>query len=201
MMLTNLLAKRSVIFVFCCLLALYGAWYFISPLYKSPQTQLQSATIIKPNKNISNFNLQDYDGKTFNDQSLRGHWTLLFFGYVGCPDICPATLADVKQIWQMYNPKPVPLRFVFASIDPLPVDNTTLKSFLQNYDPSFIGISGAPTAMQKLSSQLGVYANVHDQIIDHTATLMLINPQGNLYAVFTPPFDTQKIFSDLQILL
>jgi protein SCO1/2 len=191
--------KRTMIFVILGLAALLAAWLFIMPLYKEKPLVL-AATVVKPSQMITAFSLQDYDGKPFSEKSLRGHWTLLFFGYVGCPDICPQTLSVLRDAWDTYPSKQAPVRFVFANIEPTPINNEVLKTFLHNYNPNFIGVSGTPEAVQQLSSQLGVYAKQQQDKLDHTASLMLIDPQGRLSAVFTPPFSAHDVVQDLEIL-
>lgn len=178
-------------------------WYFTSNKYQQPQleqvTELQVATVIDPARSIAPFRVSDDTGGDFTEASLRNHWTLLFFGYPKCPDICPRTLGTVRDAWNTYKPH-TDVRFVFASITPEPVENGNLKAFVQNFHPQFIGISGTPSAMQQLSDQLGVFSKNKDGKIDHTASLMLIDPQGKLTAVFTPPFSAEQIAADLEVL-
>lgn len=165
-----------------------------------PQTRV--ATVVQANKKLSAFSLVDTNGTEFGEHSLQGRWTLLFFGYPKCPDICPATLGIVRDSWNILSKRKPnsTLRFVFADISSQQIATSQLQQFMQNYHPQFIGVQGAKEEMQKLGDQLGIYAKQQGDSIDHTAALMLIDPQGYLHAIFTPPFTADDIVHDLSIL-
>jgi protein SCO1/2 len=192
--------SRILLSVTLCLAAIYSIWYYLAPrfTYTAPQTVV--ATTVQSTQPIHKFALTDTNGKLFSEKSLRGHWTLVFFGYVGCPDICPATLNLVREAWQKFPADQPPARFVFAEISGNPVDKATLRQFLHHYDANFLGVSGNPAAMHQFSDQLGIYAQPQGNRIDHTAALLLINPQGRLSAVFSPPFTADDIAADLRLL-
>jgi protein SCO1 len=186
-------------------------WYFISPQFghKSPLTL--AATVIKPNTQpLSGFKLISTTGQDFTQQSLKGQWTLMFFGYSTCPNICPATLGIVKEIWNKFLPeKNPPAKFVFVSINPMQDSPAELQKFVSNFHPYFIGVTGDIHEIEILKKQLGIYAhNVETNpgdangrlIMDHTAALMLIDSQAKLRAIFTPPLDPDLIAQDLSML-
>ncbi len=176
-------------------------YYFLAPhfQYQPPETHIASA-IRKPEA-LHNFILTDTNGNKFDQQSLRGKWTLVFFGYMRCPDICPRTLAILRETWQHYNKKrPAPVRFVFAEISATPVSSSELKKFLENYNPSFMGVTGSSVEMRLFSDQLGIYSQQQEDRLDHTASLLLIDPHGRLTAIFSPPFSDLDLVHDLQIL-
>lgn len=192
---------RKSIFLIAGFMVFVATYYFLAPQfqYQPPETHVASA--IKSSKPLKAFKLTDANGNVFDQQSLRGSWTLVFFGYTKCPDICPRTLAILRETWQHYDKKhPAPVRFVFADISDTPVTNSDLKKFLENYHPSFIGISGSPEEMHKFSDQLGIYSQLLDDRLDHTAALLLIDPHGRLTAIFSPPFSDLDLVHDLQVL-
>lgn len=187
--------------ILLCVIAFVAIWQYMSPKLK-PQAQITYvASSLQPSKALQKFSLTDTNGNNFTEKSLRGHWTLLFFGYTKCPGICPSTLATVRDAWQQFKQQnKVPARFVFADISNEPVETSELKLFLSNYNQEFLGVNGAQPDMQELSDQLGIYSQIQEDIIDHTASLILINPQAKLCAIFTPPFSAQDIVHDLQVL-
>jgi protein SCO1/2 len=192
--------KKS-IFLIAGFMVFAATYYFLAPQfqYQAPETHVASA--VKSPSALKAFNLTDSNGNVFDQQSLRGHWTLVFFGYTHCPDICPRTLAILRETWQHYNKQhPAPVRFVFADISDNPATSNDLKKFLQNYNPSFIGISGSPEEMRKFSDQLGIYSQLLEDRLDHTAALLLIDPHARLTAVFSPPFSDLDLIHDLQVL-
>lgn len=198
--------KRSgifiIIFIAICLVLLYSAWNALAPKYNYQPPQTKIATPLKPVKPISSFKLYDSTGNVFSEKSLRGHWTLLFFGYPGCPDICPRTLGLLRDTWDLFEAqsKSAPVRFIFADISKQPVSINELQQFLHNYRPEFMGITGTSTEIHALSDQLGIYTREQNNALDHTSALMLIDTQGRLFAVLTPPFTAEEIMQDLQTL-
>lgn len=193
--------KKAAWLVVLSLLIFVGAWYFINGTFNKQSPITLAATPIKNNQRLSAFKLTDYNDRVFDNKSLRGHWTLVFFGYTNCPDICPATLNLVREAWSHYNvANPPPARFVFANLAPTPIETSTLKQFLANYNPNFMGVTGSKSEMQKFSDQLGIYFVEQNGSFDHTASLMLIDPQGKLAAIFTPPFSAEELVKDLKLL-
>jgi protein SCO1/2 len=190
--------RRAMFLLVISLAVFMAAWYFIMPKYHYQPPKTLAATAFKPSKPLTSFSLIDTNGKLFNEKSLRGHWTLLFFGYPSCPDICPETLGIVRDAWNLQSPPAA--RFVFASIDPDQVEHQNLKAYLHNYNESFIGITGSKEAMTHLRTQLGVFYKQESDRIDHTASLMLLDPHGRLTAVFTPPFTAEAVARDLEVL-
>jgi protein SCO1/2 len=196
-----MLTRRIMTFTSLGTLAFFGLYYAIAPHYLPSKTATINATLLKPNKPLTNFKLSSTDGKEFNLNNLRGHWTLMFFGYMGCPDICPKTLALLADTWHIFeNKKSYPTKFVFASIDNNVPSQDSLQSFLNNYNEKFSGIYGAQANMHELTTQLGVYAQRQGQIIDHSSALILIDPQARIKALITPPFDAANLATDLEIL-
>lgn len=177
--------KRVTIFVILGSVTLFGAWHLIAPLYKHPTPRTAVASVVQPSMPLE-------------VKSLRGHWTLVFFGYMNCPKICPRTLGLVRDAWNTYPTNKIPARFVFANITPC--DNNDLKEFLHNYHAEFRGLTNDDPDMQYLYAKLGIYAEEQGTEINHTAALMLIDPQGRLSAIFTPPFTAQELVADLNIL-
>ncbi len=192
--------RRTAIFVALAGIAMFGLWYSLAPTFKPNTPMTASATVVKSSAGLKGFNLTDTNGKKFTAQSLRGHWTLLFFGYMTCPDICPTTLGIVRDAWSTFPNQQSPARFVFVNISPAPADDQGLRAFITNYNSSFIGVTGTTTELTKLGDQLGIFTKQQDNRIDHTASLMLIDPQGRLRAVFTPPFSAPEVAADLQVL-
>lgn len=201
-----MISRRSAIFIFAfvCVMGsiVLAAYNILAPKFKYQPPKTKVATAFKATSKLNTFYVYDTTGSIFTDKSLKGHWTLLFFGYTKCPDICPRTLATVRECFAMFKSqdKIAPVRFVFADISPQPVGLAELKVFVHNYNPDFIGITGSSIEMHRLSDQLGIYSQQMSDSIDHTASLMLIDPQGSLHAIITPPFSAADLVHDLTIL-
>lgn len=205
--------KKVLVVLLLIIAASIGAWYGFRYFSKQevltpmPKT-LAVATELTPAKPVMNFSLLDTEGKKFTQDSLLGNWTLLFFGYAQCPDICPRTLATISETWQLLFPQAKTdksLRFVFVSLDPESDSIESLKTFLQRFNPSFVGLTGEEDEIHSLSKACSVYswqdpnANPNGpKIIDHSATLLLINPQGKIQALFSPPHDKAALAKDIE---
>lgn len=173
---------------------------------KAVQTEV--ATVLTPSKSLGHFALNSTLDRPFTDQSLFGHWTLMFFGYAQCPKICPQALSMISEIWRSFpDQKPHPqAQFVFVSLNPEKDTVTALKSFVHQFHSEFIGLTGPQTEIVRLSKASGVYSwtdpsqdgSQGPKIIDHSATILLIGPDGRLKALFSPPHEALAIARDLK---
>jgi len=173
----------------------------ISPTFKTRQATLNNATIIKPKTALKPFKLLDTKNHSFTEKNLRGFWTVLFFGYMGCPGVCPATLNIMQQTFQEFADGKAPVKFVFVNINQEIPKLADLSSYIKDYNENFIAVVGNNEELAKLTNQLGIFANKEAEgIINHTSSLMLINPNGQLTAVISPPFNSKELASDLKVL-
>lgn len=146
-------------------------------------------------KTLPAFQLVDHHGQKFTEQQLKNNqWKLLFFGYTHCPDICPTTLSTLQGMKKQLNEKYTKdTQFIFVSFDKERDTPEMLKNYLNFFDPAFLGLSGEMQSAEQLIKTLRVvYIKVpkkDSHLIDHTATIYLVNPQGEWVASFNPPFE------------
>jgi protein SCO1 len=161
---------------------------------------LESGTWLPQPRTLPQFHLQDLSGADFGLERLRGHPTLLFFGFTNCPDVCPTTLATLAQV-QRAPPLPG-AQVLFITIDPERDSAASLQVYLGAFNNSFVGARGNAAALAPLLKNLGAIA-VRDNLpdgsytMDHSATLYLLDTRGRLVAVFSPPFSAPKLSADL----
>ena len=161
---------------------------------------LDSGTWLPSARPLSEFHLQDMSGRAFDLNNLRGHPTLLFFGFTNCPDVCPTTLATLEQVLRQ-----APLagtQVVFVSVDPERDSDASLQAYLGAFDRNFVGVRGDREALAPLLRSLNAIAVREDlpgggYTMDHSATLYLLDTRGRLVAVFSPPFSNVKLTADL----
>lgn len=165
------------------------------------------ATVLDKARPLTPFTLVDQDGQAFTDQSLKGHWDFMFFGYVHCPDVCPIALKVMQDAWKQmpHDPNdPAAPRMYFVSVDPDRDTPELLKQYVRYFDPSFIGITGKADEIDKLTGQLGILYGFEDKDengnynVNHSAQFILIDPEGRLRAVISPPHDPATIASNFQ---
>ncbi len=162
---------------------------------------LHSGTWLPQPRSLTEFHLQDLSGREFTRDDLRGHPTLLFFGFTHCPDVCPTTLVTLAQLQRL---APLPnCRVVFVSIDPDRDSAEALQVYLGAFSKEFIGLRGERQALAPLLNSLNAIA-VRENLpgggytMDHSATLYLLNDRAQLVAVFTPPFAAPALAADLR---
>ncbi len=149
-------------------------------------------------RHFSDFELTDDRGQSFGTANLVGKWTLMFFGFTRCPDICPTTLAEVARMYRELKPQEQhELQIVLISLDPERDTPEKLAQYVHYFHPDFVGATGNSYVLLKLATELNVaYSKVEsdpvagseDYSIDHSANLVLINPNGHYHGFFRPPF-------------
>lgn len=172
-----------------------------------PVMQLSAATLLPEPRPLSAFALMDSKKQPFNNQSLAGHWTVLYFGFTSCPSICPATMSLLNEVYtQMQaDKKPLP-QVVFISVDPKRDSFAKINRFIDSFNSDFKGATGNEQQIKQLTNELSILfmkvqqanANPDDYQIDHSGTLVLIDPTGKFYAVFTTPHEPDKVTKDLE---
>ena len=178
-----------------------------APVTATRTVATKSATVIPNPRPLKPFLLTDHKGEPFSNAELQRHWTFIFFGYTHCPDVCPTTLATLNQaarLLQKDQPEHAP-RFVFVSVDPERDSLERLADYIPYFNANFLGVTGEQTALQKLTGQLGVlYRKVTEEpaassyLMDHSASVVLTDPQGRLNALFGAPHDAESIAHDFQ---
>ncbi len=192
------------------LIAGLASWQLIDR--PPPPPVLSGHTTLLPEpRPIGAVSLVDQDGRPFDTAAFRGHWSLLFFGYTHCPDVCPTTLADLantqKRLAALPHRGGQP-RVVFVSVDPERDRGEPLGRFVRYFDKDFIGVTGTPEALAEFTRRLGVvYRKVpgpgdgDGYLVDHSAAVLLIDPRARLHAVMTPPHDPEAMAGDLAQIL
>jgi protein SCO1/2 len=170
-------------------------------------------TILSPARKITIPDLLRDNGEKFTMKDLKGHWSLFFFGYTHCPDICPVTLGVVAQAKKMATRlNHMFPQVVFVSVDPDRDKVEMLADYVQYFDKDFVGVTGDAQMIKALTLQMSVVYmkvpvdngtasssldnNVYN--VDHSSALLLVNPDGKLFAFLNPPHDATTILKDFQ---
>src|SRR6218665_301092 len=137
---------RIVLWALVAVAALAATWLY---LYRPPQRPL--------GLNGQSFALNSTKGGSFTEQSLVGTPTLVFFGYTFCPDVCPTTLAETTAWRAQLGLTPEDLRIVFVTVDPERDTLETVKSYVEGFDPSVIGLVGDAAETERAKAAFGVF--------------------------------------------
>lgn len=161
-----------------------------------------NAVLLPEYRQVTPFQLTDGNEQPFELSRLEGKWSFLFFGYTHCPDICPTTLAMLRLVAKGLQQTPAyyqDSQFFFISVDPKRDKPANLKQFVSYFHPDFKTATGKKSEIDNLAKQLGaVYMfdgdiNSDDYIVNHSATVVLIDPQGRWVARFNPPHKASEI--------
>lgn len=187
------------------------AGFQLSSLLEKDQINVPiiEGTYLKPARPLTKFNLIDQRRHDFGVQQFKNKWSLVFFGYTNCPDVCPNTLGVLKQAYiDMQALKMQLPQVVFVSVDPKRDEPEILGDYVYYFDPSFVGVTGKKEQLDNLAKQLStVYLKAagasgdlknDDYLYDHSAAILLINPKAELQAVFTAPHNKLGIVDGMQ---
>ena len=149
------------------------------------------------------FNLVDQDGKPITDAALKGHPSLVFFGYTHCPDVCPTTLFELSEVLRALGPDADKTTALFISVDPDRDTSAVMKDYLSSFDPHLRGITGSASALAAVEKEYRVYAKKvptdhGDYSMDHTALVYLMDKQGRFVAPFNLQRTPQAAAADLR---
>lgn len=187
--------------------AAFGLW--LGSRYFAPASLPKPATaVLYPQaRPVPDFALTQANGKPLTLADWRGHWTIAYFGYASCPDVCPTTLAAFKQVWAQLGKRGAldKMRFDFISVDPARDKPDVLAKYVAFFNPDFIAATGSDDELTKLTRALGLlYTRTPtgngDEQVDHSASAVIIDPQGRLVGMFRPPFAPQAVADDLVLL-
>ncbi|PAP97134.1 SCO family protein [Mesorhizobium wenxiniae] len=131
------------------------------------------------------FMLTAPDGTTVTDETYRGKWLLVFFGYTSCPDICPTTLSSIAAAIEELGPDAAKLQPLFITVDPERDTPEVMGSFTAAFDPRIVGLTGSPQQIAAVSKAYGAYGVARqgetggdDYLMDHGTYIYIMNPQG-----------------------
>ncbi|RJX76529.1 SCO family protein [Pseudomonas sp. LS-2] len=169
------------------------------------QTALIDAGVIllPQSREVPDLKMVDQDGQSVSLGSLKDKWTLLFFGYTFCPDICPTTLAQLRQIKSELPKEAVDkLRIVLVSVDPNRDTPQQLKTYLGYFDKQFVGLTAPVDIIQKLANAVSIPfipadTSKPNYTVDHSGNLALLGPDGTQRGFIRGPLNNQKLVAQL----
>ena len=150
---------------------------------------------------LNNFTLTNHHNQTMTNADLKGKWTLAFVGYTFCPDICPVTLAEINKIYPELAQQAVstPLQIWFLSVDPRRDTTERLNEYIKYFNEDFVASTGPHDQLFPLVRSMGMmYAMSDDMsnpnyLVDHSASIVVINPDGNVVGRFKPKQELGKL--------
>jgi len=148
--------------------------------------------------------LVDENGALFTPRQFAGRWSFVYFGYTYCPDVCPLAmieLAALKDRLATEQPEAT-ADYYLVSVDPQRDTPERLREYVHYFDPTFHGLTGSPDAISALAKAAEALFFVppnqgpENYLVSHSNNFVLVNPRGELEAIFTPPHSPAQLAAD-----
>ena len=194
--------KLTVLAILAFILVIVGGF-----VHRIQQPRIMTTAEMKANglflletpRDIGEFALVDHRGAPFVPESLEGHWTLIFFGFTYCPDVCPTTMAFLSSfIKELEGTEAEDTRVVMLSVDPARDTVEQLAAYVPYFNPDFTGVTGEFLDLFRVATAMNtpfrkVPGQDENYLVDHSANVVLINPRGDYHGFFKAPLDLAKM--------
>lgn len=178
-------------------IALFAGQYF----YQVNQNQQYSETtlVYQEPRVIKPFKLYDQHKNLIDNQAIAGKWNLVFLGYLSCPDICPMTMAKLSGLLPRLNEiAEQPVQVLFVSVDPKRDSADKRKQYVEYFNPAILGLGAEHKDLFPFVRNLGLMYSIPDNdaenyYVDHSASVVLINPDGKTAAIFKPEIKLNQV--------
>jgi len=198
--------KTNLLFVAVAFFAIaIGIYVQSGGKLKQQPPELVKGILLPTTKPLGKMNFTDHTGKPFGLTQLKDKWSILFFGFTNCPDVCPTTMQTMKQVKQTVAEAGLWSRFqvVMVSVDPERDSTDRLSKYVPYFDPEFIGISADVEHTTAFAKNLGIlfFKDKPEENggydVEHGVALILVNPMGQFAGVFSGPHKVDEISQDL----
>lgn len=208
----NLSAIKQKQLIFGAVVVVLGlALWAMSSSPKPPVMPFPGVTILPNPLTLTDFELTDHKGQAFSNNQLKGQWSLMFFGYTHCPDVCPTTLAMLNKFYKK-QPTPNEQNIIFVTTDPIRDNVEIMADHINYYNESFVGLTAkdVPT-IKKFGEEVGVIFDYEDPkthnlisdyttltpeskyAVEHNASVFIFDPKGRLVADILPPHTVERV--------
>ena len=150
-------------------------------------------------REVKAFEFTDHQGNSFTNQQLNQQWSWVFFGYTSCPDICPTTLQELNFVYDDLKKVANNTQVLLVSVDPNRDTQERLNQYIPYFNEEFFALRAGHDVLFPFARNLGLMYSVHDDttqdnyLVDHSASVVLINPDGDIAAIFKPDHELGKL--------
>ena len=157
-------------------------------------------------KNINKFNLITHSNEKFDDKFFSNYPSLIFFGFLNFPDVCPFTLTKISEIINKLKDKSQIMKFYFVTVDPERDKIEDLKEYLNTFHPKIIGVTGSNTGIEKFLKHMYVYKKViqldnNNYTIDHSSQIFLFKKNGSFFGTISTNEEDNNILGKISKLI
>lgn len=154
----------------------------------------EHALYYKTERVVKPFSMTNQYGQPFGNAELIGQWSWVFFGYTSCPDVCPTTLQELNFIYDDLKAISSNTQVILVSVDPKRDTTERLSNYINYFNKAFIAVNAGHDVLFPFARNLGLMYAMNDgersdnnnYMVDHSASMVLINPKGNIVAIFKP---------------
>jgi protein SCO1/2 len=170
-------------------------------LMSEAQLRANGVFLFERPRDIGDFSLVDDEGQSFTPASLQGKWSLLFFGFTYCPDICPTTLMDLNKFRQQLAPELVAdTQIAMVTVDPARDTAEKLRQYVRYFNPEFRGVTGEFIDLHQFATSLSIpFTRVpgggDNYQVEHSANIAVLNPRGHYVAFIRGPLDVEQLLA------
>ena len=194
--------NKLVLASLCAITIGAGAWLSISQK-KNEKLDITGFAFPEPTQ-LENVSLTSHQDQPLTADSFKGRWTFIYVGYTFCPDACPLTMTVLNQLHGKLKDKGLDgdVNMMLVSVDPERDTIEKLKDYVAFFNPSFSAATGTPTAIKDFASQVSAIYVIPDDrsdpnyLVDHSSSVILIDPDGAVHAIFTPPQTAANLADD-----
>ena len=195
--------KKTVVLILAFIIFIVVS--FISRIFQptilSPaEMQANGTMVFQQPRQVTDFSLIDHTGAPFNRESVTGQWTLIFFGFTFCPDICPTTMVELNEFIKLIEGTEVENQFqvVMVTVDPGRDSVEQLASYVPFFNPNFLGVTGEFLDIHRFATELNtpfrrVPGGGENYQMDHSANVVVMNPRGDYHGFVKAPLDLTKM--------
>lgn len=204
---SSTVAPRALPFVVAALATALGiaAWLLLDARVE-PAPQIRGYVLGTP-RALPDVELVDEQGAPFRPDDFRGDWSLLYFGYTYCPDVCPLTLVELARLKQQLAAQgfTAPVEYYLVSVDSRRDTPARLREYVAYFDPEFRALTGTAQALAALAAATETVFDVpeveddENYLVSHSSNVVLLDPSASVHAVFTPPHEPAKLAADLTL--
>jgi protein SCO1/2 len=193
-------------FMILCAVGIAGLGASLLWRHRMPAVDLTTGTFITPSRALPDFTLIDQQGRPFGSANLHGHWSMVFFGYTNCPDLCPTTLTTLAAMEKRLRAAKASVlpRVVFVSVDAKRDTPAQMAKYVPYFDPDFIGLTAADQpSIEAVAKKLGVSVILQptsdgNYTVDHSGAIFVVDPGGRVTAILSGPFGVDALQGDFQ---
>jgi protein SCO1/2 len=160
----------------------------------------------RPPQITGHFTLATMDGRSVTDESYRGKWLVIYFGYTFCPDACPTTLSNIGSALDGLGPLADHVQPLFVTVDPTRDTVNVVTEYLKAFDPRIVGLRGTPEQTEAAAKQYHVYYRARSlgggqYAVDHSSFIYVIDPTGQFAKLLTADLPGHQLADGLRALV